>query len=206
MSDLSVLLYTDKSVMKEVLNLLKTGTEYRIKMLGMRETGKSINSIKNSEMIINTIKRTQRRLLSGLTVATFLFLGGTASGQITSVTKVDPSCNEKYDGSITVTMNGAGPFEYALDSVNAIPTVYTAQINTNPYTFSNLSGKDYTIYIKDGATTYSSSLTSLKGILSTATIVNVNCKGDKTGSISLSSPQNGVSPYTYSWSVPAQAM
>jgi hypothetical protein len=62
MSDLSVLLYTDKSVMKEVLNLLKTGTEYRIKMLGMRETGKSINSIKNSEMIINTIKRTQRRL------------------------------------------------------------------------------------------------------------------------------------------------
>lgn len=132
--------------MKEVLNLLKTGTEYRIKMLGMRETGKSINSIKNSEMIINTIKRTQRRLLSGLTVATFLFLGGTASGQTPTLT--NPTCFEKYDGSIKIDFSSA-PNKIGIDSAGSTPNMIVWPGGSS-YTFNGLTSKTYKIYVDNG--------------------------------------------------------
>ncbi|MEY3965084.1 MAG: hypothetical protein RL263_253, partial [Bacteroidota bacterium] len=67
--------------MKEALNLLNVVRGDDQNMESMRITGTLEKSVKHSEMRFNIIKRAQRKLLSGISVATFLFLAGTASGQ-----------------------------------------------------------------------------------------------------------------------------
>lgn len=132
--------------MKEVLNLLKFGQVDDYHMESMRITGTLEKSVKHSEMRFNIIKRAQRKLLSGISVATFLFLAGTVSGQI--LTNVSPTCKTKRDGKIVVS-NLSTYTKIGLDSTGTTP-VMVALSGASTYTFNNLSSKLYKVYVEDG--------------------------------------------------------
>lgn len=66
--------------------------------------------------------------------------------KIQSISKTDVSCGGYNDGTITISLiGGFAPYQYSIDD----GVTYTSPINDNPYTFTNLNGKDYVIRVKD---------------------------------------------------------
>jgi gliding motility-associated-like protein len=106
----------------------------------------------------------------------------------------DVSCKAKNDGSIAATVTGgAGAYTYA----------WSASAATGP-TNSGLAAGTYTVTVVDAnncVLTSSAAITEPPVLLSSASKVDVLCKGANTGSASVS-VSGGNSGYTYSW-IPA---
>ncbi|RYE26155.1 MAG: T9SS type B sorting domain-containing protein [Sphingobacteriales bacterium] len=109
---------------------------------------------------------------------------------IAQIAVARPTCNFFGNGTIAITtLNGTSPYQYAVGS-GAFST-------TN--TFTGLSGGNYTIHIKDANGCLKDSIYTLKDSIvvhAAATVTNVLCNGDNTGTITLMA--NGGTPaYQY---------
>jgi gliding motility-associated-like protein len=110
--------------------------------------------------------------------------------------KTDVSCNGGNDGKVVLTPGGGtGTFTYAWTGPNA----FTA----NTKDISNLKAGKYYITVSSGAATPKVDSFTIaepnKITVSSKTIVDVNCFGQSTGTVSLT-VTGGTSPYTYLWS------
>ncbi|WP_299117172.1 Ig-like domain-containing protein, partial [uncultured Winogradskyella sp.] len=115
------------------------------------------------------------------------------SANVTNITNVD--CNGNSSGSITVeASNGNSPYLYSIDNGA------TSQASG---LFENLSAGVYTILVTDNnncTTTVQATITEPNALdVSIANINNVDCSGEATGDITISTT-GGTQPYTYSWS------
>ena len=108
-----------------------------------------------------------------------------------SLSKTDVSCNGLSDGSVLAVASGGNtPYQYNINSS-------TYQVSNN---FTNLGFGIYSIGLKDinGCTTSKSVVISQPTVLglSTTSTTNVDCKGNSTGSITVTG-SGGTTPYTY---------
>ncbi|MEN9522920.1 MAG: hypothetical protein RL065_1297, partial [Bacteroidota bacterium] len=120
----------------------------------------------------------------------------TALSSVTASVVTPISCNGGTNGSVTVTTptGGTSPYSY---SWNTTPI-------QNTQTASGLSSGTYTVTVKDVnlcSTTVSISLTQPVALSSvTASVVTpITCNGGSNGSVTVTTPTGGTSPYTYSW-------
>ncbi|MFN5887231.1 MAG: hypothetical protein ACK438_04615, partial [Flavobacteriales bacterium] len=114
---------------------------------------------------------------------------GTAITATSNNTDID--CNGAFSGAIDITpTGGSGSFTF-LWSNNAITEDLTA-----------LAAGNYSLIITDalGCTgNFTTTLTQPTPLVLSATVTNIDCNGNSTGSIDLSI-SGGTSPYTFSWS------
>ncbi|HTN21896.1 MAG TPA: SprB repeat-containing protein, partial [Pelobium sp.] len=100
-----------------------------------------------------------------------------------------------YGNKSTVTLSGGGgtgTYQYSIDGTN-----YQASA-----IFSNLSGGDYTFYIKDANNcikTFDIAIEEPAELTVNETHQNINCFGDATGEISVAII-GGTAPYSFTWS------
>jgi gliding motility-associated-like protein len=120
-----------------------------------------------------------------------------SSQLVESNTHQDLSCYQSNDGSVNITVSGGfNPYSY----------YWTNNIGDLPYTSQNLSNipaDTYMVAITDsiGCQIFDTIVvTQPEQILPNATITNVLCHDDSTGSIVLN-PTGGVGGYSYSWAV-----
>jgi len=113
-----------------------------------------------------------------------------------TATPTAPSCNGATNGTITVTPTvGAAPFTFSLDGGATVP-------GAAPYTFTNVAAGPHTIVVTDGAgcATNTINVTVASGIPLTTTVnkTDVLCNGGATGTITISQPITGITPFQYS--------
>ncbi|WP_045467713.1 SprB repeat-containing protein, partial [Sporocytophaga myxococcoides] len=114
-----------------------------------------------------------------------------------TIASINVNCNGALTGSITISPSGgSGSYQY---SVNGGSTWQSSA------TFSGLGAGTYNVRIRDAANTscaatLNAAYTITQPALLTATVskTNVLCNGASTGSITITSPAGGVSPYQYS--------
>ena len=111
------------------------------------------------------------------------------------ITNID--CNGTSTGAVEITASGGTVgLGYAYE--------WTSTASGFPKTTEDISGVPagtYNLKIKDGNTceeNFSYTITELSAIANSETITNVNCFGDNTGKIELST-SGGTGPYSYSW-------
>lgn len=121
---------------------------------------------------------------------------------VASYTKSDISCNAAGDGSINVTVTGGN----GGNTYNWTPAVTWTPGGSGGIA-SGLGAGTYSLTVTDskGCTdNFSVTITEPNVLGQTAAITDVDCKGDSTGSIDVSS-YGGTLPYTFSWNTsPAQ--
>jgi hypothetical protein len=110
-----------------------------------------------------------------------------------TVTKVDQVCFGGSSGSITIAANGGfGNYLYSIDNGISYQT-------TN--TFNNLTAGTYQVIVMDGNACFSVPQTITieqpREIIVTATTTNIDCYGNKNGSLNLSA-SGGSGSYSYS--------
>ena len=110
-------------------------------------------------------------------------------------TVTNSSCGNTPNGGISlVVTGGVAPYTFAWSSGETTQNL------------TNKGAGNYTVTIMDtkqcAITPTQFTITSPPPIAATATITNVNCKGDKTGMI-MTAPSGGTSPYSFSWTGPA---
>ncbi|MCX6315725.1 MAG: gliding motility-associated C-terminal domain-containing protein [Bacteroidetes bacterium] len=121
----------------------------------------------------------------------------TAGPDITATsTSTTTSCFGASNGTLTITpANGSGVYSYSLDGAPAVSGAAS-------YTFTGLSmgAHSYQVFDAAGCSSIIYPVTILPGpaLTTTASVVNVLCNGDATGSIQISTPSGGASPYQYS--------
>jgi gliding motility-associated-like protein len=137
---------------------------------------------------------------------TFASIGGPNPITITSADATDISCNGADDGTITVTATGeGGNFIFDL----AGPVNRTNETGM----FTDLPQGDYTVTVSDKDGCPSTDITPVLTIvnpapitISTDQVVDVDCYGDHTGSISITpaggTPSGSGTGYTYQWTGP----
>ncbi len=108
-----------------------------------------------------------------------------------SLSQVGATCNAGNDGQITATFSGGvGPYQVKIDAGS-----FSTQ--TSPYTFTGLAPGAHTIVVKDSSGCQSSdsiSVTQPTAVTVTENVgahVNVLCRGDSTGSITLNAASGG---------------
>ncbi len=102
------------------------------------------------------------------------------------------TCNGGSNGSVSATpTNGTTPYTYLWS--NSATTTSISSLTAGTYTI--------TVTDKDGVTGTATAIITQPSALSSSasSTSNVICNGASTGSVS-STPSNGTSPYTYSWS------
>ncbi|MBL0046866.1 MAG: gliding motility-associated C-terminal domain-containing protein [Bacteroidetes bacterium] len=118
-----------------------------------------------------------------------------AAGPIVSSSKINTSCPNNCDGSISTTPPvGVGPFTYLWTPGNSAAT-----------SISNLCAGAYSVKITDANgcnTLLNDTIISPPAISSNAVTVNTSCGGQCNGSLTLT-PSGGTNPFTYSWSTGA---
>src|SRR5207237_58052 len=114
--------------------------------------------------------------------------------QTATVAHTDVSCNGASTGTITISgaAGGVSPYTYSVAG-----SAY--QVSGS---FSGYAAGTYTVNIKDAnnCIVALASQTITQPVVQTATVshTDVLCNGASTGTITISSPSGGVSPYTYS--------
>ncbi|GAA4494807.1 hypothetical protein GCM10023172_05550 [Hymenobacter ginsengisoli] len=123
-----------------------------------------------------------------------------------TITPTNVNCNGSSTGSILAQgTEGTAPYQYALSSTTgAIPAPgdYKAANNTNgSYIFSSLpAGTTYTVYVLDAngcASSKPATITQPDALSLTVTPTNVNCFGDATGSLAVTTTKGGTGAYHY---------
>jgi gliding motility-associated-like protein len=113
--------------------------------------------------------------------------GVNVSANITNV-----SCNSFFDGSVVLNVLG-GATPYAFSWSNGAVT----------QNLSNVGAGTYVVIITDAnncISTFTTTVTELQPVIATATITNILCNGNATGSINVT-VSGGTNPtYTYQWS------
>ncbi len=113
------------------------------------------------------------------------------SALVLNVTGSNVSCNGGADGSVSAAVSGGvGPYTYLWNNFN------------NNQSQTGLAAGTYTVIVTDanGCTISGSyTVTQPTAIVITETIVNVNCNGASTGSISVS-VSGGTGPFNIQWS------
>lgn len=133
--------------------------------------------------------------VNGCTASTTATVGNTYTLVAAVQNQTDVSCHGGADGTVTATSTGGlGPFQFSID----LGTTWHADS-----LFTGLSGGTYTIIVKDfnGCTDNVTATVTERPVL-TVTVAGtgqVNCFGDSTGSITLSTT-GGDGNYTYVWS------
>ena len=136
-------------------------------------------------------------LTSGATITQPTVLSNVTASVVTNIT-----CFGGNNGSVTVTApsGGTAPYSYSW-STTPVQTSQTA---------TNLPAGVYTVTVTDanGCTKTSTATITQPPVLSnvTASVVsNVACFGGNNGSVTVTTPTGGTSPYNYSWnSTPSQ--
>lgn len=108
------------------------------------------------------------------------------------------SCPTATNGTITVTGSLGTPFaggvyEYALDGG-------TTPVFVSNNVFSGVGSGDHLVYVRDAAGcifSFSYNLASDPGFTTTAVSVNATCRGVRNGSITVTQPSTGVTPFNY---------
>jgi len=120
--------------------------------------------------------------------------------KITDTSHVDVTCGSYADGSITISVNGGFPGYYY--SINGdIDTEYVYD-SSPTHTFTGLSGKDYTVFVKDtsGATLFGGIITVFEPATTQISTSHSNvdpCIYSHNGQIVIEATGDGA-PFTYS--------
>jgi gliding motility-associated-like protein len=139
-------------------------------------------------------------------IDTFYILG--PSKMMSNLLKTPPLCKGKNDGSLIVTKivgTGTGAFSFQL-KLN--PSGSFVNPSLLPGTFNNLATGSYTLRMTDltsgciqDSTFFFAPQIEIKAQLNAS---DVNCFGDKTGAIAVSSVTGGaIPPYSYQWNDPS---
>lgn len=101
------------------------------------------------------------------------------------------SCNGAADGAVDLTVaGGSGSYNYSWSNGATTQDLNNIPAGTYIVTVSDTNG----CIIKDTVT-----LTQPAVLVATAAVINVDCYGFNTGSVSMT-PAGGTTPYSYSWS------
>ncbi|MCH2223445.1 MAG: S8 family serine peptidase [Crocinitomicaceae bacterium] len=114
-------------------------------------------------------------------------------GLVTTETVTDPSCNGDSTGSISIDNVSGGSPGYTYDWGAA---------GGNVSSISSLPAGSYSVLITDNAscdTTISFTLVDPPAINATATVVDPDCNGANTGSVTIDNITNGDGNYTLDW-------
>ena len=151
-------------------------------------TGATTSSISNLAAGTYTVTATDPA--SGCTASQSVTLTE-PSGMTVSASSTNPSCANRNNGAIDISVSGGNS-----------PYAYLWNNGATTQDISNVGSGTYTVTVTDanGCTkTSTSTLSNSYAVSLSTTPVNVNCFGQLTGSIS-ASPSGGVAPYNYSWS------
>jgi len=158
--------------------------------LGLSSTTQATPSVSLLDSATYTVVVTDNKgCTNSKSMAVNLFPLATAT-----VTSSNILCGGSATGSLTVNpVTGTSPFSYSLDNVSFVPG----------NTFATLPAGSYTAYIKDvnncNTDNYGVTITENNPLTATATGVNNNCYGGKSGTVNLT-PGGGTLPFAFLWS------
>lgn len=127
-------------------------------------------------------------------------LQGVNTFNVGSITTQNSFCSVD-DGSITASIEGGSPL-YTYTLVDSLGDTTIQSTNSTQFTFQNLSGGTYTLFITDNSgCIYSQEVTIITSNKFTVTpiVSGITC-GHSNGSVILTLSSGGTSPYTYSLS------